>query len=236
MPFFSFTEPVRKAVYTTNAIESLNSCVRRAVVVRGHFPSDKAASQLIYMALRKVEQYREQGVASFCVPARPPPRALARQAPQLLQRAADLLLAGTSLRSTARQRGIHCQTLRHYQAGGRWPGLLADATLPEAAQLPARPPAAAAAHYREGEGQRTGVPVGTLAPAHPVAPISTRWRSGQSAGICWPGLLPQGPGSFRVRPTWPAPVPGPRSAWSGRPGCVAQRCGRMGSHAPAVTP
>ncbi len=55
-PFFSFTEPVRKAVYTTNAIESLNSCVRRAVVVRGHFPSDKAASKLIYMALRKVER------------------------------------------------------------------------------------------------------------------------------------------------------------------------------------
>ena len=56
VPFFSFTGAVRKVIYTTNAIESLNSCVRRAVAARGHFPSDKAATKLIYMALRNVER------------------------------------------------------------------------------------------------------------------------------------------------------------------------------------
>ena len=56
VPFFSFTAAVRQVIYTTNAIESLNSCVRRAVAARGHFRSDKAAAKLIYMALRNVER------------------------------------------------------------------------------------------------------------------------------------------------------------------------------------
>ena len=56
IPLFSFTEPARRAVYTTNAIESLNSCVRRTVRARGPFPSRNAAAKLIYMALRKVER------------------------------------------------------------------------------------------------------------------------------------------------------------------------------------
>lgn len=53
-PFFAFSEPIRRAVYTTNAIESLNSAVRRAVKAHGHFPSDRAAEKLIYLALRNV--------------------------------------------------------------------------------------------------------------------------------------------------------------------------------------
>ena len=56
MPFFSFTGIVRKVIYTTNAIESLNSCVRRAAAARGRFPSDKAAARLIHMAPRNVER------------------------------------------------------------------------------------------------------------------------------------------------------------------------------------
>ena len=40
----------------TIAIESLNSTVRRAVKARGHFPSDRAAMKLIYLALRGVER------------------------------------------------------------------------------------------------------------------------------------------------------------------------------------
>ena len=48
-PFFVFPESVRRIVYTTNAIESLNAKIRRAVRTRGHFPSDEAASKLLYL-------------------------------------------------------------------------------------------------------------------------------------------------------------------------------------------
>ena len=53
-PFLAFSAPIRRAIYTTNAIESLNSTVRRAVRTRGHFPNDRAAAKLIYLALRGV--------------------------------------------------------------------------------------------------------------------------------------------------------------------------------------
>ena len=45
---------VRKIIYTTNAIESLHSEVRKAVRGRGHFPSDEAATKLIWLALRNI--------------------------------------------------------------------------------------------------------------------------------------------------------------------------------------
>ena len=56
VPFFAFSQPIRRAIYTTNAIESLNSTVRRAVRTRGHFPNDHAATKLIYLALRGVQR------------------------------------------------------------------------------------------------------------------------------------------------------------------------------------
>jgi putative transposase len=52
IPFFAFPEAVRKIVYTTNAIEALNAKLRRAVKIRGHFPTDEAATKLIYLVLR----------------------------------------------------------------------------------------------------------------------------------------------------------------------------------------
>ncbi len=55
IPFFAFAPAVRRIIYTTNAIESLHSQVRKAVRGRGHFPSDKAASKLIYLVLQNVE-------------------------------------------------------------------------------------------------------------------------------------------------------------------------------------
>jgi putative transposase len=51
VPFFAFPEGVRRIVYTTNAIEALNSKLRRAVRTRGHFPSDDAAAKLLYLVL-----------------------------------------------------------------------------------------------------------------------------------------------------------------------------------------
>ena len=53
---FAFAPAVRKIVYTTNAIEALNATLRRAVRARGHFPSDEAATKLIFLVLRQVAQ------------------------------------------------------------------------------------------------------------------------------------------------------------------------------------
>ena len=54
IPFFAFSPEVRKILYTTNAIESLHSQVRKAIRNKGHFPSDEAATKLIYLALRNI--------------------------------------------------------------------------------------------------------------------------------------------------------------------------------------
>src|SRR3546814_621650 len=47
---------VRRIVYTTNSIEALNSKLRRAVRARGHFPSDEAATKLLYLILNRSEK------------------------------------------------------------------------------------------------------------------------------------------------------------------------------------
>ena len=54
IPFFAFPPAVRKVVYTTNAIESINARLRKIIKNRGHFPSDDAASKLIWLALRNI--------------------------------------------------------------------------------------------------------------------------------------------------------------------------------------
>jgi putative transposase len=56
IPFFAFPTEVRKIIYTTNAIESLNASVRKAVRNKGHFPTDQAATKLVWLALRNVAQ------------------------------------------------------------------------------------------------------------------------------------------------------------------------------------
>jgi transposase-like protein len=54
IPFFAFPPEVRRVVYTTNAIESVHSRLRKIIKTRGHFPSDAAASKLIWLALRNI--------------------------------------------------------------------------------------------------------------------------------------------------------------------------------------
>ena len=54
IPFFAFAAPVRKIIYTTNAIESLHSSVRKTIRNKGHFPNDEAATKLIWLALRYI--------------------------------------------------------------------------------------------------------------------------------------------------------------------------------------
>lgn len=56
IPFFAYPPEVRKIIYTTNAIESLHMQLRKIVKNRGHFPSDEAASKLLFLALRNIEK------------------------------------------------------------------------------------------------------------------------------------------------------------------------------------
>jgi transposase-like protein len=70
---FGFPDDIRRAVYTTNAIESLNMSLRKVIKTRASFPNDDAAFKLLYLA---PAQYREKvddayptlesGDAGFC--------------------------------------------------------------------------------------------------------------------------------------------------------------------------
>jgi transposase-like protein len=55
-PFFAFPPDVRKIIYTTNAIESLNRVIRKTTKTSGSFPTDDAATKLIYLAIRNFEK------------------------------------------------------------------------------------------------------------------------------------------------------------------------------------
>jgi len=53
--FFDFPADLRRLIYTTNAIESLNFQLRKVTKAKGHFPSDEAATKLLYLALLNAE-------------------------------------------------------------------------------------------------------------------------------------------------------------------------------------
>jgi putative transposase len=55
-PFFAFAPDIRKVIYTTNAIESLNMTLRKVIKTRASFPTDEAATKLLYMALLNVSK------------------------------------------------------------------------------------------------------------------------------------------------------------------------------------
>jgi putative transposase len=54
IPFFQFPAEIRRVIYTTNAVESLNMSLRKAIKTRGAFPSEEAALKVMYLALRNV--------------------------------------------------------------------------------------------------------------------------------------------------------------------------------------
>src|SRR5574340_753689 len=54
IPFFVFPPPIRRVIYTTNAIESVHARLRKIIKTRSHFPSDEAATKLIFLALRNI--------------------------------------------------------------------------------------------------------------------------------------------------------------------------------------
>jgi putative transposase len=53
IPFSAFSPPIRRIIYTTNAIEALNSKLRRAVRMRGQLPGDEAAMKLKHLVLNR---------------------------------------------------------------------------------------------------------------------------------------------------------------------------------------
>ncbi len=55
-PFFDYPPEIRKVIYTTNAIESVNMSLRKITKNRGSFPSDEALMKLFYLALRNISQ------------------------------------------------------------------------------------------------------------------------------------------------------------------------------------
>jgi putative transposase len=54
IPFLAFPPEVRRVLYTTNALESVNARLRKIIKTRGHFPSDASATKLIWLALRSI--------------------------------------------------------------------------------------------------------------------------------------------------------------------------------------
>jgi putative transposase len=55
IPFLDFDRDLRRVVYTTNAIESINFQLRKLTKTRGHFPTDEAAIKLLYLGIRRIE-------------------------------------------------------------------------------------------------------------------------------------------------------------------------------------
>ena len=55
-PFLAYPPEIRKVIYTTNAIESMNRSLRKIIKNRGAFPNDQAATKLLYLAIRNISQ------------------------------------------------------------------------------------------------------------------------------------------------------------------------------------
>ena len=55
VPFLAFDRVIRTVICTTNAIESINARLRRAVNARGHFPTEQAALKCLYMAIMSLD-------------------------------------------------------------------------------------------------------------------------------------------------------------------------------------
>jgi putative transposase len=66
IPFFGFPPEIRKAMYTTNAVESLNMSLRKIIKTRGSFPHEQAALKLLYLTLKNVlTKWQRNGLAHW---------------------------------------------------------------------------------------------------------------------------------------------------------------------------
>jgi putative transposase len=64
-PFFAFPPEIRKAIYTTNAVEALNRQLRKVLKTRGQFPTDDAAIKLIWLALERASRKWTKPIARW---------------------------------------------------------------------------------------------------------------------------------------------------------------------------
>jgi putative transposase len=55
VPFLDYSPEIRRVIYSTNAIESLNARMRRATRARGHFPNEQAALKCLYLVIRSLD-------------------------------------------------------------------------------------------------------------------------------------------------------------------------------------
>jgi transposase-like protein len=65
IPFYAFAPEVRRIIYTTKEIESLHMQLRKIIKTRGHFPTDEAATKLIWLALRNVMKNRSRSARAW---------------------------------------------------------------------------------------------------------------------------------------------------------------------------
>jgi putative transposase len=67
VPFLDYPPELRRVIYTTNAIESINFQLRKITKARGHFPSEEAAMKLVYLGLRNISSNRggESGTGTY---------------------------------------------------------------------------------------------------------------------------------------------------------------------------
>jgi transposase-like protein len=61
-PFLAFPPEVRRVIYTTNLIESMNARLRKVTRNRGQFPTEQAALKVLYLAVRNLEEFRSPNV------------------------------------------------------------------------------------------------------------------------------------------------------------------------------
>ncbi len=66
MPFLDYPLEVRRIIYTTNTIESLNMSLRKVTKSRASFPHDDAVMKLFYLALRNISQNWIHQSVNYC--------------------------------------------------------------------------------------------------------------------------------------------------------------------------
>jgi transposase-like protein len=64
VPFLAFPPEIRRVIYTTNLIESINARLRKVTRNPGQFPSEQAALKVLYLAVRNLEEYLRPNVGT----------------------------------------------------------------------------------------------------------------------------------------------------------------------------
>lgn len=68
IPFFAFPPEIRKAIYTTNAIESVNMTLQKVIKNHRAFPTDESALKVVYLAMHNIAKKWTMPIAN-CKPA-----------------------------------------------------------------------------------------------------------------------------------------------------------------------